>query len=84
MSFASGQVRKNSGLVQELARCYAVEKGLLALFVFGLPPLVHIDDPVRACRAGVQMMAALAQLDVVGRVASLRQFAAVVSCTAAV
>ena len=29
------------------------DKGLITIAVFGLPPLVHDDDPVRAVAAGV-------------------------------
>jgi len=44
------------------------DKGLLFLFVFGLPPLVHIDDPSRACRACLEMTEFLMQMKLTGRI----------------
>jgi len=44
------------------------DKGLVFLMVFGLPPFVHIDDPVRACRACLEMTQVLMQMGLVGRI----------------
>jgi len=44
------------------------DKGLLFLFVFGLPPLVHIDDPSRACRASLEMTELLVRMKLTGRI----------------
>jgi class 3 adenylate cyclase/ankyrin repeat protein len=43
------------------------DKGLLFLFVFGLPPVVHIDDPARAIAACFDMVSALKSMNLVGR-----------------
>lgn len=42
-------------------------KGMLFLLVFGLPPLVHQDDPTRAVLACFDMVKVFTKLDVVGR-----------------
>lgn len=43
------------------------DKGLLFLLVFGLPPVVHIDDPERAITACFDMISSLKGMDLVGR-----------------
>eukprot|EP00928_Gymnodinium_smaydae_P037159 TRINITY_DN25834_c0_g1_i1.p1 TRINITY_DN25834_c0_g1~~TRINITY_DN25834_c0_g1_i1.p1 ORF type:complete len:2072 (-),score=304.76 TRINITY_DN25834_c0_g1_i1:130-5685(-) len=43
------------------------DKGILFLFVFGLPPLVHIDDPVRAIAASFDMIGVLSEIGLRGR-----------------
>jgi len=43
------------------------DKGLLFLLVFGLPPLVHVDDPARAVRTCKAMLRNLEQLKLRGR-----------------
>jgi len=43
------------------------DKGLLFLFVFGLPPLMHIDDPTRAVKACFEMARALKAMNLIGR-----------------
>jgi len=57
--------------------CYAQEgnlnkflvdhQGLLFLFVFGLPPVVHIDDPLRAITCCWDMVSVLRSMGLVGR-----------------
>eukprot|EP00971_Amphidinium_carterae_P179787 3565809-Amphidinium_carterae.1 len=42
------------------------DKGLLFLFVFGLPPLVHIDDPQRAVAVCFDMLSVLKRLNLSG------------------
>lgn len=58
-------------------KCYAHEgtmnkflvddKGMLFLMVFGLPPLVHTDDPTRAVLACFDMIKVFKRLELVGR-----------------
>jgi len=43
------------------------EKGMLFLLVFGLPPLVHTDDPTRAVLACFDMQTVFKRLELVGR-----------------
>jgi len=43
------------------------EKGMLFLLVFGLPPLVHTDDPTRAVLACFDMVKVFRKLNLVGR-----------------
>merc|ERR1719158_409827 len=43
------------------------DKGLVFLLVFGLPPLVHVDDPARAVRTCNSMLKILAKLKLQGR-----------------
>eukprot|EP00397_Hematodinium_sp_SG-2012_P000338 GEMP01000338.1.p1 GENE.GEMP01000338.1~~GEMP01000338.1.p1 ORF type:complete len:2269 (+),score=428.96 GEMP01000338.1:104-6910(+) len=43
------------------------DKGLLFLLVFGLSPLVHIDDPVRAVRTCFQMIESLTEMKLEAR-----------------
>eukprot|EP00929_Paragymnodinium_shiwhaense_P055627 TRINITY_DN27861_c0_g3_i1.p1 TRINITY_DN27861_c0_g3~~TRINITY_DN27861_c0_g3_i1.p1 ORF type:complete len:1044 (-),score=327.68 TRINITY_DN27861_c0_g3_i1:165-3296(-) len=43
------------------------DKGLLFLLVWGLPPLVHTDDPCRAVLACFDMMKIFQQADLIGR-----------------
>eukprot|EP00928_Gymnodinium_smaydae_P014524 TRINITY_DN1533_c0_g1_i4.p1 TRINITY_DN1533_c0_g1~~TRINITY_DN1533_c0_g1_i4.p1 ORF type:complete len:1571 (+),score=182.77 TRINITY_DN1533_c0_g1_i4:112-4824(+) len=43
------------------------DKGILVLFVFGLPPLVHIDDPARATAASFDMINVLSEMSLRGR-----------------
>eukprot|EP00397_Hematodinium_sp_SG-2012_P000395 GEMP01000395.1.p1 GENE.GEMP01000395.1~~GEMP01000395.1.p1 ORF type:complete len:2128 (+),score=348.42 GEMP01000395.1:152-6535(+) len=43
------------------------DKGLLFLLVYGLPPLVHVDDPVRAVRSCKGMQKLLSSLKLQGR-----------------
>lgn len=38
------------------------DKGVVAVAVFGLPPLSHMDDPQRACLAGLKITSALGKL----------------------
>jgi len=57
--------------------CYAMEgtlnkfviddKGMLFLLVFGLPPLVHPDDPTRAVLACLEFVQVFKKLELVGR-----------------
>lgn len=71
-----------SGVAQELmmqlqAACYSYEgnlnkfivddKGIVFLFVFGLSPLVHIDDPVRAISSCFEMIDSLKRMGLRGR-----------------
>ena len=39
------------------------DKGTVAILVWGCPPMAHIDNPVRACRAAVELYGALKTLD---------------------
>jgi len=43
------------------------DKGMLFLLVFGLPPLVHPDDPTRAVLATMELVQVFKRLDLVGR-----------------
>lgn len=43
------------------------DKGMLLLLVFGLPPLVHTDDPTRAVLACFDMLKVFKRLDLVGK-----------------
>mmetsp|Transcript_52533 Transcript_52533/g.94242 ORF Transcript_52533/g.94242 Transcript_52533/m.94242 type:complete len:1050 (-) Transcript_52533:209-3358(-) len=43
------------------------DKGMLFLLVFGLPPLVHPDDPTRAVLATMELVQVFKKLDLVGR-----------------
>jgi len=43
------------------------DKGMLFLLVFGLPPLVHTDDPTRAVLACFDMVKVFAKLELIGR-----------------
>eukprot|EP00933_Yihiella_yeosuensis_P044593 TRINITY_DN39859_c0_g1_i1.p1 TRINITY_DN39859_c0_g1~~TRINITY_DN39859_c0_g1_i1.p1 ORF type:complete len:1096 (-),score=175.69 TRINITY_DN39859_c0_g1_i1:61-3348(-) len=43
------------------------DKGMLFLLVFGLPPLVHTDDPTRACLACFDIIKAFQRLGLIGR-----------------
>eukprot|EP00400_MALV-I_sp_L67-5_P000434 gene434-248_t len=44
------------------------DKGVLLLVVFGLPPLLHSDDPLRAMLAGQRMVDKLKDLSLTGKV----------------
>jgi len=43
------------------------DKGMLFLLVFGLPPLVHPDDPARAVLASMELVKVFKRLNLVGR-----------------
>jgi len=43
------------------------DKGMLFLLVYGLPPLVHTDDPTRAVLACVDLVKAFKRLKITGR-----------------
>ncbi|CAE7590394.1 ADCY10 [Symbiodinium sp. CCMP2456] len=43
------------------------DKGMLFLLVFGLPPLVHPDDPARAVLASMELVQVFKRLELVGR-----------------
>ncbi|CAJ1351668.1 unnamed protein product [Effrenium voratum] len=43
------------------------DKGMLFLLVFGLPPLVHPDDPSRAVLASMELVQVFKRMDLVGR-----------------
>ncbi|CAE8639643.1 unnamed protein product [Polarella glacialis] len=73
---------KGPRLAQELMSsvqkiCYAHEgtlnkfliddKGMLFLLVFGLPPLVHPDDPTRAVLATMELTQVFKRMDLIGR-----------------
>jgi class 3 adenylate cyclase len=70
--------RKAQDLMSSVQRvCYAHEgtlnkfliddKGMLFLLVFGLPPLVHPDDPTRAVLACMEFVEVFKRLELVGR-----------------
>eukprot|EP00923_Selenidium_pygospionis_P005600 GHVN01009476.1.p1 GENE.GHVN01009476.1~~GHVN01009476.1.p1 ORF type:complete len:2152 (-),score=368.99 GHVN01009476.1:289-6744(-) len=44
------------------------DKGVVILLGFGLPPVFHLDDPMRALMAGLRVVDTLNQLNVVGGV----------------
>jgi class 3 adenylate cyclase len=73
---------KGPGIAQELMKsvqncCYQHEgtlnkfliddKGMLFLLVFGLPPLVHTDDPTRAILACFDMVQVFKRLNLIGK-----------------
>eukprot|EP00440_Ansanella_granifera_P071923 gb/GFBE01078051.1/.p1 GENE.gb/GFBE01078051.1/~~gb/GFBE01078051.1/.p1 ORF type:complete len:1043 (+),score=304.23 gb/GFBE01078051.1/:1-3129(+) len=43
------------------------DKGMLFLLVFGLPPLVHPDDPTRAVLSAMELVQVFKRLDLIGR-----------------
>ncbi|CAE7199518.1 ADCY10 [Symbiodinium natans] len=43
------------------------DKGMLFLLVFGLPPLVHPDDPARAVLASMELVQVFKRMDLIGR-----------------
>mmetsp|Transcript_141351 Transcript_141351/g.249490 ORF Transcript_141351/g.249490 Transcript_141351/m.249490 type:complete len:1044 (+) Transcript_141351:183-3314(+) len=43
------------------------DKGMLFLLVFGLPPLVHVDDPTRAVLSCFDMVKVFRRLNLIGR-----------------
>lgn len=43
------------------------DKGMLFLLVFGLPPLVHPDDPARAVLASMELVKVFKRLNLIGR-----------------
>eukprot|EP00930_Biecheleria_cincta_P063811 TRINITY_DN4933_c0_g2_i1.p1 TRINITY_DN4933_c0_g2~~TRINITY_DN4933_c0_g2_i1.p1 ORF type:complete len:1042 (-),score=195.94 TRINITY_DN4933_c0_g2_i1:241-3366(-) len=70
--------KKAQDLMSSVQRvCYAHEgtlnkfliddKGMLFLLVFGLPPLVHPDDPTRAVLATMELVQVFKSLDLIGR-----------------
>jgi len=70
--------RKAQDLMSSVQRaCYAHEgtlnkfliddKGMLFLLVFGLPPLVHPDDPTRAVLCAMEIVQVFRRLDLVGK-----------------
>mmetsp|Transcript_49122 Transcript_49122/g.106831 ORF Transcript_49122/g.106831 Transcript_49122/m.106831 type:complete len:1016 (-) Transcript_49122:54-3101(-) len=50
-----------------LCRCIVDDKGMLFLLVFGLPPLVHSDDPLRSVLAGLDIIEAFKSKGFVSR-----------------
>jgi class 3 adenylate cyclase len=56
---------RNEGAVNKFV---VDDKGLLFVLLFGQPPEVHTDDPLRAIMAGFHILQVLAGLDVRGRV----------------
>lgn len=50
------EVVGHNTLVEVLNKFLVDDKGLLLLLVFGLPPLVHTDDPLRAVLACIDMV----------------------------
>jgi class 3 adenylate cyclase len=77
VSSAGGPQRAQELMVEVQKTCYAHEgtlnkfliddKGMLFLLVFGLPPLVHPDDPTRATLCCMELTEVFRRLKLVGR-----------------